>query len=63
MEYKIIYVRTVKSLVTNFSKATKELTETVNAELQNGWGPIGGVAIGKTQNTGEPHLFQAMIRR
>ena len=63
MEYKVIFVRTVKGMSTNFQEATNELAEIVNAELQNGWEPIGGVAIGRTKRTQEPHLFQAMIKR
>lgn len=63
MEYKVITVRAVKGMSTNFQEATDELAEIVNSELQNGWEPIGGVAIGKTQTTKEPHLFQAMIKR
>lgn len=63
MEYKIIFVRAVKGLSTNFEKATTELAELVNVELQNGWEPIGGVAIGRTLSIEEPHLFQAMIKR
>lgn len=63
MEYKVIFVRTVKGISTNFPEATKELAELVNSELQNGWEPFGGVAIGRTQRTEEPHLFQAMIKR
>jgi hypothetical protein len=63
MEYKVIFVRTMKGMSTNFQEATNELAEIVNAELQNGWEPIGGVAIGRTRFQKEPHLFQAMIKR
>ena len=63
MEYKVIFVRTKKGVSTNFQEATNELAELVNAELQNGWEPIGGVATGRTRFSEEPHLFQAVIKR
>lgn len=61
MKYKIITVNTVQFIGTNFEKAAEELTELVNAALREGWKPIGGVAVGGTQSTHEPHLFQAMV--
>ena len=60
--YKIITVSAVHAITTNFEKAAAELSELVNTEIQQGWKPQGGVAVGKTQSTREPYLFQAMIK-
>ena len=61
MQYKILTVSAVSSFATNFERAASDLSQLVNQEILHGWKPTGGVAIGKTQSTREPYLFQAMI--
>lgn len=62
MIYKIISVDTVNFIGTDFGKASEHLAELVNSSIQEGWKPIGGVAIGGTQSTHEPYLFQSMVK-
>mgnify|MGYP001564737653 CR=1 FL=1 len=62
MKYKILTVSAVSGLATKFEHASIELAQMVNHEILEGWKPIGGVAVGATQQTKEPHLFQSMIR-
>lgn len=63
MEYKIVVLTAVKTFGTDFEQAARELTAQVNAEIQLGWEPLGGVNVGSTMSTREPYLLQAMIRR
>lgn len=63
MEYKIIVVSAVKTFGTDFPKAARELSDQVNAAIAEGWEPIGGLTVGSTMSTNEPHLLQAMIRK
>jgi len=61
MRYKILSVGAVSGLGTNFDKAGVDLSTLVDQAIQEGWKPLGGVAVGNTQSTQEPFLFQAMI--
>ena len=63
MEYQIVVVTAVKTFGTDFEHAARELSAKVNAEIQLGWEPLGGVNVGATMSTHEPYLLQAMIRR
>ena len=63
MEYKIVVVDAVQAWGTNFEKAAAELSRLVNEEIANGWEPLGGVNVGRTQSTENPYLLQAMIKR
>lgn len=63
MSYKVIVISAVSAWSTNFSKAAKKMEEEVNADLKNGWEPLGGISVGRTMSSQEPHLFQAMIKR
>ena len=63
MEYKIVVVDAVQAWGTNFDKAAAELSRLVNEEIADGWEPLGGVNVGRTQSTENPHLLQAMIKR
>ena len=63
MQYKVIVVGAVKGLGTNFPKAAEQLADAVNEEIAQGWEPLGGVNVGRTMSTEEPHLLQAMIKR
>ena len=63
MQYKVVVVCAVKGMATNFEKAAEELAQAVNLEIAQGWEPQGGVNVGKTQSTMQPHLFQAMVKR
>lgn len=60
MSYKILVVNAVSGLGTNFQDAAERLAELVNNDIASGWTPLGGVAVGETMSTKEPHLFQAM---
>ena len=62
MSYTIFTVSAVHGLATDFPRAAQELSELVSDAMSKGWKPAGGVAIGQTQNTHEPFLFQAMLR-
>ncbi len=62
MEYKVIVVPAVKSIGTNFEKAAQELAKKVNEQLQSGWVPQGGLAVGETQSLKEPYIMQAMVK-
>jgi hypothetical protein len=62
MSYQIVTVNAVKFLGTDFAAAAEKLSELVNEQILKGWKPLGGVAVGGTQQMHEPHLFQAMIR-
>jgi Domain of unknown function (DUF1737) len=62
MSYTIYTVSAVRGLATNFQLAAQELAEVVSEAMSKGWKPAGGVAVGQTQNTHEPFLFQAMVR-
>ena len=63
MEYKIVVVDAVQGWGTNFDKAAAELSRLVNEEIADGWEPLGGVNVGRTQSTENPYLLQAMIKR
>jgi hypothetical protein len=63
MEYKIITVKAVGFLGTNFEKAANELAEEVSRHIAAGWEPQGGVCTGSSYSTQAPSLFQAMIER
>jgi hypothetical protein len=62
MSYTIFTVSAVHGLATDYPRAAQELSELISDAMSKGWKPAGGVAIGQTQNTKEPFLFQAMIR-
>lgn len=62
MEYKVVVVSAVKGFGTNFEKAAEELAQRVNEQIEWGWVPHGGVAVGETQSMKEPHLLQAMVK-
>ena len=63
MEYKVVVVSAMKGMSTNFQKAADELAELVNKQMPEGWEPVGGVAVGRTCATEEPHLLQALVKR
>ena len=61
MKYQILTVRSNPgNMATDFEKAAVELSELVNQAIRDGWEPLGGVAVGNTQATMSPYLFQAM---
>jgi hypothetical protein len=60
MKYQILTVSAMAGLVTNFEKAATDLTALVNQAIHDDWQPLGGVAVGNTQSTLAPFLFQAM---
>ena len=61
MRYKIIGMKAV-TFVTDFEKASDELSMLVNAAISEGWKPQGGVCVGVTQSTHAPYLFQAVVK-
>jgi len=61
MKYQILVAKTVDFLSTDFEKAAQALSLDVNRAIAQGWEPQGGVAVGLTQSTHEPYLFQAMV--
>lgn len=61
MRYQILTISAVYGMSTEFEKAAAGLSELVNRAMQDGWKPLGGVAVGDTQSIKEPYLFQAMI--
>jgi Domain of unknown function (DUF1737) len=61
VQYKLIAVKAVYGLGTDFQRAGEELSQQVNEALAAGWKPQGGVMVGKTQSTREPYLFQAIV--
>jgi len=63
MSYTIITV-TVKAahFTTDFEKASGELSKLVTDVISQGWKPQGGVAVGLTQSTHQPFMFQAMVK-
>ena len=63
MEYKIVVVKALGLLGTNFEAAAEKLAEEVNQHIALGWEPQGGVSVGQTWNVKTPYLFQAMTRR
>jgi hypothetical protein len=63
MEYKVLTVRSSGFTGTNFEQAAEELGRLVNEHLSLGWQPQGGLAVGETQTTKEPYLFQALIKK
>lgn len=62
MRYQILTISAVSGFGTDFDKAAFELAEHVNQAILDGWKPLGGVAVGETQSTKEPFLFQAMTQ-
>ena len=62
MLYKVILVNAVDFIGTDFQQASEHLSTLVNAEIEQGWKPIGGIAIGGTRSTKEPYLFQSMVK-
>lgn len=62
MKYVILTAKATGFLGTDFEKAAKDLSGQVNLLLAEGWEPQGGVAVGTTQSTHEPHLLQAMVK-
>ena len=62
MEYKVVTVSSTAWSGTNFEKAAEDLAAKVNALLAENWQLQGGVAVGETQTTKEPFLFQALWR-
>ncbi len=63
MQYKVVVVGVVKTWGTNFPEAAEQLADAVNKEIAEGWEPLGGVNVGRTMSTEEPHLLQAMVKR
>jgi hypothetical protein len=62
MRYTIIGISAIEGLATQFERASEKLSKLVDDAMSQGWKPTGGVAVGQTQNTREPFLFQAMVR-
>jgi hypothetical protein len=62
MQYKILNASAVAFVGTDFDSATEHLADQVNRAIAEGWKPLGGIAVGGTQSTHEPFLFQAMFR-
>lgn len=62
MQYKILMNTALFGMSTDFQKAAEGLTAQVNDHLSHGWKPQGGLMFGKTMNTFEPYLFQALIK-
>ncbi|MGA9750878.1 MAG: DUF1737 domain-containing protein [Acidobacteriota bacterium] len=62
MDYEILMVEAAGPTGTHFEKAAAELAEKVTAAMREGWRPKGGVAVGQSQMTRAPYLFQAMVR-
>jgi hypothetical protein len=62
MQYQILSVNSVRPPGTDFKVADEQLADLVNKEIERGWRPLGGVAIGETQSTNAPFLFQAMTK-
>jgi hypothetical protein len=53
MEYKVV-----------LTSSTKEFEEKVNDLIRQGWEPLGGVAICRSQTHAEPYvLAQALIKK
>lgn len=63
MEYKVVVVKALSVLGTDFAAAAAALAEEVNRELASGWEPQGGVSTGTSRSIKTPYLFQALIRR
>jgi hypothetical protein len=61
MSYKILVVDAVSGFGADFQDAADRLAELVNEHILSGWTPLGGVAVGETMSTKEPHLLQAMV--
>jgi hypothetical protein len=62
MEYKIVVVKAVGLLGTNFEAAAEKLAEEVTRQIAQGWEPHGGVSLGQSMSFKTPYLFQAMTR-
>ena len=62
MNYKVVTVSAAAFIGTNFESAALELTEKVEELLAEGWQPQGGIAVGETQTTKAPYLFQALVK-
>jgi hypothetical protein len=62
MTYTIITVNAVQGMTTHFDRASEELSKLVNDAIAQGWKPQGGVAVGVTQQTHQPFMFQALVR-
>jgi hypothetical protein len=62
LEYKVVVVSSMGWSGTNFEQAAEDLAAKVNALLAEKWQLQGGVAVGETQTTKEPFLFQALVR-
>jgi len=62
VQYKILFTNAVAFIGTDFGSAAEHLADQVNQALAEGWRPQGGVAVGDTQNTKAPFLFQAMVK-
>ncbi len=63
MEYKVVVVKAVGFLGTNFEAAAEKLAEEVNRLIALGWEPQGGISPGHSWSLKTPFLFQAMIKR
>ena len=62
MNYKVVVVSAATFVGTNFEAAAEELTKEVEILLAEGWQLQGGVAVGETQTTKAPYLFQALVK-
>ena len=63
MEYKIVVVKALGLLGTNFEAAAEKLADEVGRQIALGWEPHGGVSVGQSWSLKTPYLFQAMTRR
>jgi len=41
----------------------QELDEAVNQQIEEGWEPLGGVAVGYSTDSGNWWFYQAMVKR
>ncbi|HXW08309.1 MAG TPA: hypothetical protein VD833_23965 [Vicinamibacterales bacterium] len=60
-EYKVVAKEVTSVVWRDVHKAAQELTTDVNAELQSGWEPQGGIA--SIQAGTGVYLIQALARR
>lgn len=63
MEYKVVVVKAIGFLGTNFEAAAEKLAADVNQLIALGWEPQGGISLGHSWSLKTPFLFQAMIKR
>lgn len=63
MKYKILVQKAGSLIQTDFERAAEDLAEKVNAALQDGWEPQGGIAVGRTTAAEVVYLLQAVVQR